>query len=40
MMVERWNRNDGTVEHLLVEHWKREVKTAEQRWWNNKTFGG
>ena len=32
-MVEKWNRNGGTVEHLMVEGWN-------IRWWNSRTSDG
>ena len=46
-MVEQWNRQCGTVDHLMVEQgniswWSRgryDVRTVKQRWWNSDTFG-
>ena len=36
-MVELWNRDGGTVEHLVVERRKNHVGTVEQRSWNSGT---
>ena len=47
-MVEQWNRDGGTLEHLMVEQWKvwwcnsriSDGGTVEQRWWNSKISDG
>ena len=47
-MVEQWNRQCGTVDHLMVEQgniswWssgRYDVRTVKQRWWNSDTFDG
>ena len=47
-MVEQWNRDGGTLEHLMVEQWNiwwcnsriSDGGTVEQRWWNSKISDG
>ena len=31
-MVEQWNRDGGTVEHVIVEQWKCDGGTRKQKW--------
>ena len=32
LMVEQWNKNDGTVDYLMVEQWNRDGGTGELKW--------
>ena len=36
-MVEKWNRNGGTVEHVMVNSRTSDGGTGEQKWWNSRT---
>ena len=41
-MVEKWNRDGGTVEHLMVEQGIRNGATimVQQSWWNSGPADG
>ena len=32
IIVEKWNRDGRTVDHLIVEQWTKDGKTVEERW--------
>ena len=32
LMVEQWNKDDGTVDYLMVEQWNRDGGTGELKW--------